>query len=132
MLKDALTDAIQQLGFDCYAYLNIRPVRSYAVSNYADEWQQRYLDRNYKDIDPVVRTARARMEAFAWAPESQRKVSSRVRAFYAGDCQEFCARGHDDGKERIITWLSRRNFWTSCLRVAIRMRFSPETGCSTI
>jgi hypothetical protein len=20
-----------------------------------------------------------------------------------GDCQEFCARGHDDGKERIIT-----------------------------
>ena len=27
-----------------------------------------------------------------------------------GDCQEFCARGHDDGKERIITWRSRRNF----------------------
>ncbi|MES0038660.1 hypothetical protein NKJ74_25925 [Mesorhizobium sp. M0046] len=50
----------------------------------------------------------------------------------AGDCQEFCARGHDDGKERIITWLLRRNFWTNCLRVAIRMRFSPETGCSTI
>src|SRR5690606_16187264 len=30
------------------------------------------------------------------------------------DCQEFCARGHDDGKERIITWLSRENFWTNC------------------
>ena len=47
------------------------------------------------------------------------------------DCQEFCARGHDDGKERIITWRSRRNFWTSCLPGAIRMRFLPRTVCST-
>ncbi|RVK47103.1 hypothetical protein CN155_30815, partial [Sinorhizobium meliloti] len=31
----------------------------------------------------------------------------------ARDCQEFCAVGHDDEKERIITWLSRKNFWTS-------------------
>lgn len=83
MLKEALTDAVHELGFDCYAYLNVQPVRSYAVSNYANEWQQRYLDRDYKDIDPVVRTARARMEAFTWAPDSPRKVSSRVRAFYA-------------------------------------------------
>lgn len=37
-------------------------------------------------------------------------------------CQEFCAQGHDDGKERIIAWLSRRNFWTNCLPAAIRMR----------
>ncbi|MCO6426418.1 recombinase zinc beta ribbon domain-containing protein [Sinorhizobium meliloti] len=28
----------------------------------------------------------------------------------ARDCQEFCAVGHDDEKERIITWLSRKNF----------------------
>ena len=48
-----------------------------------------------------------------------------------GDCQEFCARGHDDGKERIITWRSRRNFWTGCLRAAIRMSCLPGTGCST-
>ncbi|MDX0166603.1 hypothetical protein GOC43_33380, partial [Sinorhizobium meliloti] len=26
----------------------------------------------------------------------------------ARDCQEFCAVGHDDEKERIITWLSRK------------------------
>lgn len=83
MLKAALTDAVYELGFDCYAYLNIQPVRSYAVSNYATEWQQRYLEQDYRDIDPVVRTARARMEAFTWAPESPRKLSSRVRAFYA-------------------------------------------------
>ncbi|RWF86842.1 MAG: autoinducer-binding protein [Mesorhizobium sp.] len=83
MLKDALADAVHALGFDCYAYLNIQPVRTFAVSNYANEWQQRYLDRGYKDIDPVVRTARERMEAFTWAPESPRKVPRRVSAFYA-------------------------------------------------
>ncbi|RWI83834.1 MAG: autoinducer-binding protein [Mesorhizobium sp.] len=82
-LKDALTDAVRELGFDCYAYLNIQPVRTTAISNYRHEWQQRYFERGYKDIDPVVTTARARMEAFTWAPESPRKLSSRVRAFYA-------------------------------------------------
>ena len=29
---------------------------------------------------------------------------------------------------RIITWLLRRKFWTSCLPAAIRMRCSPRTG----
>lgn len=46
MLRDALADAVHALGFDCYAYLNIRPVRTFAVSNFANEWQQRYLERD--------------------------------------------------------------------------------------
>ncbi|MER8402551.1 autoinducer binding domain-containing protein [Mesorhizobium sp. M1348] len=84
MLKEALTDAVRELGFDCYAYLNVQSVRTYAVSNYPVEWQQRYLERGYKNIDPVVTTARARMEAFSWAAASPRKVSTvRARAFYA-------------------------------------------------
>ncbi|MER8792401.1 autoinducer binding domain-containing protein [Mesorhizobium sp. M0983] len=84
MLKEALTHAVHELGFDCYAYLNIQPVRTYAVSNYPVEWRQRYLGRGYKDVDPVVTTARAKMEAFTWAAESPRRVSSgRVRSFYA-------------------------------------------------
>nr|WP_225040421.1 transposase [Rhizobium sp. T1473]MCA0806146.1 transposase [Rhizobium sp. T1473] len=45
------------------------------------------------------------------------------------DCQEFCAGGHDDEKERIITWLSKKNFWTSFLRDVIRPRFSARTAC---
>ncbi|WP_192385036.1 autoinducer binding domain-containing protein [Mesorhizobium silamurunense] len=78
-----LSDAVRALGFDCYAYLNIQPVCAYSVSNYANEWPQRYFECNYKDIDPVVRTARAKMEAFAWAPERPKKLSFRVRALYA-------------------------------------------------
>ncbi|WP_268815672.1 hypothetical protein, partial [Sinorhizobium meliloti] len=41
-------------------------------------------------------------------PEEQARIDA-----WRGDCQEFCAVGHDDEKERIITWLSRKNFWTS-------------------
>ncbi|WP_307951210.1 response regulator [Sinorhizobium medicae] len=48
------------------------------------------------------------------------------------DCQEFCAVGHDDEKERIITWLSRKNFWTSSWLDVIHPRFSARTVCWTI
>ncbi|MQX01383.1 hypothetical protein [Sinorhizobium meliloti] len=50
----------------------------------------------------------------------------------SGDCQEFCAVGHDDEKERIITWLSRKNFWTSSWLDVIHPRFSARTVCWTI
>lgn len=59
MLRETLTDAVHELGFDCHAYVNIQPVRTYSVSNYPVEWEQRYTQRDYKNIDPVVTTARA-------------------------------------------------------------------------
>jgi hypothetical protein len=31
----------------------------------------------------------------------------------AGDCQEFCVRGHNDGRQRSIIWLSRKTCWTN-------------------
>nr|WP_323131444.1 hypothetical protein [Sinorhizobium medicae] len=60
----------------------------------------------------------------------QEEISQRVEQ--AGDCQEFCAVGHDDEKERIITWLSRKNFWTSSWLDVIHPRFSARTVCWTI
>lgn len=30
----ALPGLVRELGFDCYVYLNVQPVRTYAVSNY--------------------------------------------------------------------------------------------------
>ncbi len=83
-LKAALSELVGDLGFDCYAYLNVQPVRTYAISNYPAEWQTRYLARDYTRIDPVVAMSRTRMRAFTWAAISPRKAPSRsVRSFYA-------------------------------------------------
>jgi LuxR family transcriptional activator of conjugal transfer of Ti plasmids len=83
-LKDALPGLVRELGFDCYAYLNVHPVRTYAVSNYPAEWQNRYLSRDYTRVDPVVALARARMHAFTWAAENPRRIRSKaVRTFYS-------------------------------------------------
>ncbi|WP_244655338.1 autoinducer-binding transcriptional regulator TraR [Rhizobium lusitanum] len=83
MLKQALAELTPELGFDCYAYLNVQPIRSFAVSNYPLEWQMRYLAQRYTKIDPVVLTARSLMRAFTWAAESPRRVASkRLRRFY--------------------------------------------------
>lgn len=83
-LKQALPGLVGDLGFECYAYLNVQPVRTYAVSNYPAEWQARYLALDYTRLDPVVATARARMKAFTWAAGGPRQSSSKgVKAFYA-------------------------------------------------
>jgi LuxR family transcriptional activator of conjugal transfer of Ti plasmids len=83
-LKQALPELVRDLGFDCYAYPNVQPVRTFAVSNYPAEWQTRYLARDYTSIDPVVAMARAKMRAFTWAAGSPRQASSKaVRAFYS-------------------------------------------------
>lgn len=88
LLKQALPELAQELGFDCYAYLNVHPVRTFAVSNYPAEWQIRYLGRGYTCIDPVVSMARDMMQTFNWAAGNPRNATSRqVRKFYreAGD-----------------------------------------------
>jgi LuxR family transcriptional activator of conjugal transfer of Ti plasmids len=83
-LKLALSGLVRELGFDCYAYLNVQPVRTYAVANYPAEWQARYLARDYTRIDPVVGMARAQMQAFTWAAGGLRHASSKsVIAFFA-------------------------------------------------
>lgn len=83
-LKEALPALVRELDFDCYAYLNVQPIRTYAVSNYPEEWQTRYLARDYTRIDPVVAMARNRMKAFTWAASSPATHSAKaVKAFYS-------------------------------------------------
>lgn len=84
VLKQALPELAQELGFNCYAYLNVHPVRIFAVSNYPAEWQVRYLGRAYTAIDPVVSMARDMMKTFSWAAGNPKDAASRqVRKFYA-------------------------------------------------
>src|SRR5665213_4599467 len=50
------------------------------------------------------------------------------RRIHIRECQESCARGHSDHKER-ITWLSRKKYWISFWLVAIRRSCLPRKVC---
>jgi LuxR family transcriptional activator of conjugal transfer of Ti plasmids len=82
-LKNALTDLVLDLGFDRYAYLNVHPSRTYAVSNYPAEWQKLYFEENYLQVDPVVKTAGSTLRAFTWsAPHPGQCETKEVRRFF--------------------------------------------------
>ncbi|NSY99636.1 transcriptional regulator TraR [Agrobacterium tumefaciens] len=84
ILKLALATFTEQIGFGGYAYLNIQPGRSVAISNYRQEWQSDYFERGYLAIDPVIRRARSLKRAFTWSGEQQRPRSSKAeRSFFA-------------------------------------------------
>ncbi|SFH03902.1 autoinducer binding domain-containing protein (plasmid) [Ensifer adhaerens] len=83
MFNEALTELAQELGFEYYAYLNLQPIGTFAVSNYHPEWQDWYFAKSFNEIDPVIQIARATMKAFTWSSENSRTVRSRrVRQFY--------------------------------------------------
>jgi len=84
VLKLALATFTEQIGFSGYAYLNIQPGRSVAISNYHPEWQSDYFKRGYLAIDPVIRRAKSLKRAFTWSGEQQNSRPSKAeRSFYA-------------------------------------------------
>lgn len=84
ILKDALAVFTEQIGFGGYAYLNIQPGRSIAISNYHQDWQSDYFKRDYLAIDPVIRRARSLKRPFTWSGEQQMPRPSKAeRTFYA-------------------------------------------------
>lgn len=84
MLRGALPALVQDLGFDGYAYLYVEPVRMHAVSNYAQEWQDRYFAVGYREVDPVVRTASTTMRAFSWSAPALRECETKeLKRFYS-------------------------------------------------
>ncbi|RUU72347.1 autoinducer binding domain-containing protein, partial [Mesorhizobium sp. M7A.F.Ca.MR.362.00.0.0] len=83
-LKDALAGLAEQIGFGGYAYLNIQPGHTLAISNYHPEWQSVYFGRNYSALDPVVGRAKTMKRTFTWSGDQERpRLSKAQRAFYA-------------------------------------------------
>lgn len=68
-LKQTLRNFSVALGFDRFAYLNVRGGDVRVLSNYHSEWQRIYLEHNYTAIDPVVVSARRSMQVFNWSQE---------------------------------------------------------------
>jgi LuxR family transcriptional regulator, activator of conjugal transfer of Ti plasmids len=83
ILKDALASFTEEVGFKSYAYLNIQPGHSFAISNYDQEWQSDYFRLNYLAIDPIVRQAKSSKRTFQWSGEQQvKRPSKEERAFF--------------------------------------------------
>lgn len=84
LLKQALADFADQVGFGGYAYLYIRPGHTTAASNYHPEWRSTYFQRNYEAVDPVVKRSKSVKLAFTWSGDQERsRLSKAERDFYA-------------------------------------------------
>lgn len=82
-LKDGLATFTEQIGFTGYAYLNIQPGRSLAISNYRREFQSDYFARGYLTIDPVIRRAKTLKRAFTWSiKQDNQRLTKAERSFF--------------------------------------------------
>ncbi len=87
-IKETLQRITNQAGFDHYAYLSLQGETEKAISTYPEEWQDRYFERSYARIDPVILSARSGQEAFSWSNASTRRQNKDRRAFF-GEAAEF-------------------------------------------
>jgi LuxR family transcriptional activator of conjugal transfer of Ti plasmids len=67
----ALTAVLEEFGerhgFPLFAYLHLDGSRWKAVSNYPEDWQERYYRCNFSKIDPIVRAVRRGAHPFCWS-----------------------------------------------------------------
>ncbi|MER9176968.1 LuxR family transcriptional regulator [Mesorhizobium sp. M0955] len=88
------------LNLDCpwIAYGSLAPDQKFLKSirgdpavmlNYPDEWQERYFEMGYDEIDPIIKTSRQRSGAFLWSEvyndasttEDERRVLDEAATF---------------------------------------------------
>jgi LuxR family transcriptional activator of conjugal transfer of Ti plasmids len=84
-LKEALAKIAARHDFERFAYLSLEATspRSFAVSNYPEEWQSLYFGRHYMVVDPVVTIGKRIMHMFHWcADEHRRRATKDERGFW--------------------------------------------------
>lgn len=63
-------EKVSKLGFDRFSYHLVRPPegprKPTVMTTYPTAWTERYLDRDYVNVDPVVPTAARRLVPFRW------------------------------------------------------------------
>ncbi|MCI5073410.1 autoinducer binding domain-containing protein [Oricola sp.] len=75
--RRALRDFTGNAGFDYYAYVHLCGKESFAVSNYPREWQNRYVEDGYLQIDPVVTKAKHGPPIFTWSAKEAKCMGRR-------------------------------------------------------
>lgn len=79
--KRSLQNLAHNLGFEMYAYLDVRSKAAFAISNYPREWQGRYFRQSYQKVDPVVETARRKKAPFLWSMGQREFKHEKKREF---------------------------------------------------
>lgn len=87
-IKETLQKITVQAGFDGYAFLSLQGETEKAISSYPEEWQDRYFEKNYARLDPVILSARSEEAAFSWSNVASKRQSKECRAFF-GEAAEF-------------------------------------------
>lgn len=84
LVKQGLDAVIGSSGFTGYAYLNVQPSHTSAISNYHPEWQGEYFRRRFNKFDPVIKRAQTLRQAFSWSAEWDRpRLSGEERSFFS-------------------------------------------------
>ncbi len=89
MLKNALANIGASFDFVGYAFFNLRPGQTYAVSNYDLEWQNIYDKLGYRFIDPVIRQAQLARRAFTWSEATYRGALSKEQKKFLSGAADF-------------------------------------------
>lgn len=88
-LKTAFESTTKNLGFKAFAYhmVKVVGVEGYlplAVTTYPQQWVQRYIDKAYVSIDPVIGAGPGRLLPYTWdevvMPE---QLDKRQKAFFS-------------------------------------------------
>lgn len=76
-LRTALATVARRYGYENFAYLSLNAAnaKSFAISNYPDQWQSIYFGRSYMIVDPVVTMGKRLMRAFPWSVDRQRRLA---------------------------------------------------------
>ena len=88
-LKGALRGYATRIGFDRFAFLDVRGQDTSALSNYPEDWQTHYLKNGYAAIDPVVASAKRTMRITPWSADRHPFLRHSAEWSFFGEAVEF-------------------------------------------
>jgi LuxR family transcriptional activator of conjugal transfer of Ti plasmids len=113
--RDVLQKLVREADFNTFSYVSMQANAHTIISNYQEAWLQRHSDMCYMKIDPVIRGARHRVEAFTWSSTEGHRGSRIERQFF-DEAAEFGIRSGISipvrtgfGQAAILTMASENN-----------------------
>ncbi|HEY8521049.1 MAG TPA: LuxR family transcriptional regulator [Gammaproteobacteria bacterium] len=84
-LKETLVQFRERLGFDHFIYgvrlpAALTTISHFIISDYPEAWLKEYIDRNYAEVDPVVRHCIRYHEPYCW-DRLRENADEKVLAF---------------------------------------------------